>query len=367
MHTLVDRCVATTITTSVGALTLDSAPSVAYINLAEAVTQGQAADGMTIGYVILEGALDNPTAWEIGEGTIGGAGGSLTRGARLSFDGSVYSSSPLQLGPGVKYVVFTPDASGLAHTPWTWCGTAGGTANALTLTPSPPILGRVAGQLFRFRAPGGGANTGPSTIEISGQAAAAVQIDNAALRGGEIQPGRLYEVLDDGTQYQLTRLSFPSLFTGFENLTTGVTSIPFTGIPPNAEEISIVFRALSGSTTGSFLVQVGSGGGGWQTSGYAAVAGFISGGFGNSGLVTNGIPIINGGGGRFFHGDITLRHIGSDKWTGGGRIAETVDISIQMTEGTADLAGPLDRIRLLASTGTIDSNLGINVHYKLRA
>ena len=365
MDTLVDRCVTTTITTGVGALTLGNAASVAYINLAEAVTQGQAADGMTIGYVILEGALDAPTAWEIGVGTIGGAGGSLTRGARLSFDGSVYSSSPLPLGPGTKYVVFTPDASGLAHAPWTWAGTAGGTANALILTPSPPILGRVAGQLFRFRAPGGGANTGPSTIEISGQAAAAVQIDNAALRGGEIQPGRLYEVLDDGTAFQLTRLSFVPVGTGVENLTTGVTSIEFTGIPPNAEEVSIVFRALSGTTTGSFLVQVGSGG--WQTGGYASVAGFISGSFGNSGLVTNGIPIINGGGGRFFHGDITLRHIGSDKWTGGGRIAETIDISIQMTEGTVDLAGPLDRIRLLASTGTIDSNLGINVHYKLRA
>lgn len=87
-----------------------------------------------------------------------------------------------------------------------WCGTAGGTANALTLAPSPAITAYVEGQKFRFRA-GAAANTDAVTIAISGLTAVAGQIDDAALTGGEIEPSKYYDALYDGTQIQLTRLS----------------------------------------------------------------------------------------------------------------------------------------------------------------
>lgn len=87
-----------------------------------------------------------------------------------------------------------------------WCGTAGGTANALTLSPSPAIAAYAEGQKFRFRA-GAAANTGATTVVVSGLAAVAIQFDDAALTGGEIEASKYYEVLYDGTQFQLTRLS----------------------------------------------------------------------------------------------------------------------------------------------------------------
>lgn len=76
----------------------------------------------------------------------------------------------------------------------TWCGTSGGTANALTLTPSPAITAYAAGQVFRFKS-GASANTGATTVAISGLAAIALQSNGAACVGGEILANKWYEIL----------------------------------------------------------------------------------------------------------------------------------------------------------------------------
>jgi hypothetical protein len=83
-----------------------------------------------------------------------------------------------------------------------WCGTAGGTANALTLTPAPSIPAYAAGQVFRFTA-GASPNTGAATMVISGLTAQAIQASGAALTGGEIAAGRQYSILYDGAAFQI--------------------------------------------------------------------------------------------------------------------------------------------------------------------
>lgn len=85
-----------------------------------------------------------------------------------------------------------------------WCGTAGGTANAITLTPSPAITAYAAGQRWRFIA--NGFNTGAVTAAISGLAARNVFVGGRATTGDEIFTGRIYELLDDGTQLHLTEI-----------------------------------------------------------------------------------------------------------------------------------------------------------------
>jgi hypothetical protein len=84
-----------------------------------------------------------------------------------------------------------------------WCGTAGGTADALTLTPSPAITAYAAGQVFRFIA-GASPNTGAATVTVSGLGAKAIQSAGAALSAGAIVAGREYQILYDGTQFQLS-------------------------------------------------------------------------------------------------------------------------------------------------------------------
>jgi len=61
-----------------------------------------------------------------------------------------------------------------------WSGTAGGTANALTITPSPSITAYAIGQSFIFKA-GASANTSTTTIAVSGLSAIASQSNGAAM------------------------------------------------------------------------------------------------------------------------------------------------------------------------------------------
>lgn len=84
----------------------------------------------------------------------------------------------------------------------TWCGTAGGTANAITLTPVPAITAYVAGQKFGFIALA--TNAGPVTIAVSGLATKAGQNYEAALAAGELVIGHQYEITYDGTAFQFS-------------------------------------------------------------------------------------------------------------------------------------------------------------------
>lgn len=89
---------------------------------------------------------------------------------------------------------------------FTWCGTAGGTGNAITLTPTPAITAYATGQSFRFVASADSTST--VTVAISGLATKAVQINGAALSSTvTIENGKLYQIDYDGTQFQATRLS----------------------------------------------------------------------------------------------------------------------------------------------------------------
>lgn len=83
-----------------------------------------------------------------------------------------------------------------------WGGLAGGTGNALTLTPSPAITAYTIGQVFYFKA-SAVTNNGPATINISGLGLKAIQLNGLPLIGAEITANAYYSLLYDGTQFQL--------------------------------------------------------------------------------------------------------------------------------------------------------------------
>lgn len=87
-----------------------------------------------------------------------------------------------------------------------WCGTAGGTANALTLTPTPAISAYAAGQVFRFKA-GASGNSGAATVAVSGLTAQTIQKAGSALASGDIVANQWYQLLYDGTNFQLSAWS----------------------------------------------------------------------------------------------------------------------------------------------------------------
>jgi len=92
-----------------------------------------------------------------------------------------------------------------------WCGTAGGTADAITLTPSPAITAYATGQKFRWKA-GSSANTGAATVAISGLTTKALEINDAALAAGAHAANKYYEGFYDGTAFQIMRVAVPAAF-----------------------------------------------------------------------------------------------------------------------------------------------------------
>jgi hypothetical protein len=83
-----------------------------------------------------------------------------------------------------------------------WGGTVGGTADAITLTPSPALVSYATGIRYGFIA--GGTNTGAVTINISGLGAKDIKDHQGnALTAGKIVSGKLYSLSYDGTNFNM--------------------------------------------------------------------------------------------------------------------------------------------------------------------
>jgi hypothetical protein len=84
-----------------------------------------------------------------------------------------------------------------------YVGTVGGTADVITLTPSPAITAYAAGQTFRFLA--SGANTTNVTVAVSGLASPKAITKNGAtaLVAGDIAAASMVCITYDGTEFVL--------------------------------------------------------------------------------------------------------------------------------------------------------------------
>jgi hypothetical protein len=82
-----------------------------------------------------------------------------------------------------------------------YVSTVGGTANAITLTPSPAITAYATGQFFSFIA--ASTNTGSVTVAISGLTTKAITGGVTALTGGEIRTGTMVTMRYNGTAFEL--------------------------------------------------------------------------------------------------------------------------------------------------------------------
>lgn len=121
---------------------------------------------------------------------------------------------------GVKAATARTDAASLATIQdgtGVYVATVGGTADAITLTPTPAITAYATGQEFWWLA--SGANTGAVTLQISGLASpkAVKKYGTTALAAGDIASGAITSARYDGTNFQLTSrsntLNSPTLVT----------------------------------------------------------------------------------------------------------------------------------------------------------
>lgn len=103
-----------------------------------------------------------------------------------------------------------------------WCGTAGGTADALTLGPTPAITAYAAGQQFVFKS-GAGANTGAMTVAISSLTTKAIQTDGVAMTAGQVPASRWFRITYDGAAFQIEPVNLSATLAA-NNAWTGTNS-----------------------------------------------------------------------------------------------------------------------------------------------
>lgn len=86
-----------------------------------------------------------------------------------------------------------------------YLGDAGGTADAITLTPSPALPAYVTGQVFYFKATA--TSTDDVTVNISGLGAKELKdvVGDQIFVGG-IASGRIYQIIYDGTDFRINDL-----------------------------------------------------------------------------------------------------------------------------------------------------------------
>lgn len=127
---------------------------------------------------------------------------------RICKDGQTTPTANIPLGgyklTGVGAATARTDAATIATIQdgtGVYVGTVGGTANAITLTPSPAIAAYATGQKFSFIV--AATNTGAATVAISGLTAKAVRNGNLALNGGELRIEDLVTVQYNGTYFQI--------------------------------------------------------------------------------------------------------------------------------------------------------------------
>lgn len=130
--------------------------------------------------------------------------------ACLNKDGSNAATGNLDIGgyrlTNVGAATAVSDAaraSQVQNSTLMWGGTAGGTANALTLTLTPAIGAYAAGQVFRFIA--ASSNTGPCTLNVNGLGIKDIKkrASNVSVSPADITAGQQYEVMYDGTRFKL--------------------------------------------------------------------------------------------------------------------------------------------------------------------
>jgi hypothetical protein len=176
----------TTSTTGTGTLSLDGT-----VSQRRTFIQGFG-NGATARYVLVQGE-----EIETGVGTVAaGTPDTLTRTLIWSTTGSL-----LNLTAGTKRVYCAATAD-LERFGGTGLPTAGGTANARTLTHAPPVRALRTGQVFRFI--NGTANSGAVTLNVDGLGALAVQRGSTALVAGDLPDSALIEVLYNGSIFLLT-------------------------------------------------------------------------------------------------------------------------------------------------------------------
>lgn len=129
---------------------------------------------------------------------------------------------------------------------------ATGSANSYILTPTPAIVAYQAGTTFNVLI--NATNTGPSTINVSGLGAQAIRRNGTVpLSGGEMVQGSIYEIIYDGTNFQLQNPTPPIEITSGYEVTAPWGKLSMNGVNTIASGSGATYSGAQYSRTYAYL------------------------------------------------------------------------------------------------------------------
>lgn len=132
-----------------------------------------------------------------------------------------------------------------------WGGTAGGTANALTITTTPAPTARFPGLMFNFIA--ASANTAAATLNDNALGAVAIRRpDGTALLPSDMMPGEIIQVVWDGSLWRMTSWPVPAVRA--DRRTASASAQIDIALPAGFTEFVLDFGAVRPATDAAFLM-----------------------------------------------------------------------------------------------------------------
>jgi hypothetical protein len=192
-----------------------------------------------------------------------------------------------------------------------------------------------------------------ASLVLSGDTSGSITVSAPAVAGSSTQT--LVAVTD--TLAPVVRGTAQVAVTNF------TTAAEFTGIPPWAKRVTLMWSGLSLSGTDSFLVQIGDSGGfattlyngGGTRMGGAAVA---------SAAYTTGFGFANTTAASLHSGFITIVNVTGNVWSATGMQGSDTTENNNITAGTRTLSGALTQVRMTRTgTNTFDAGT-INILYE---
>jgi hypothetical protein len=148
-------------------------------------------------------------------------------------------------------------------------------------------------------------------------------------------------------------------------VTASGTSVDFTSIPSWVKRITVMFDAVSTSSTSNWLIQLGDSGG-VEITGYISVGTFVGSSTGGTSYTTGfGLPVSIST--HVEQGLLILCNLTGNVWTANGSFAGSGTAAgfTYSTAGSKTLSATLDRIRITTVNGTDTFDAGsINILYE---
>jgi hypothetical protein len=168
------------------------------------------------------------------------------------------TNKQLRLGDGSTLGgIRVPNANNVQQNTFTYA-VAGGTANALTLTLAPAFQSYASGAGCIFKA--SATNTGSATINVNSLGVRTMQkVSGGALVdlvAGDIVNGGLYQLLYDGTVFQIQGLSAPTSDSGLvllETVTGGGSTYDFTEFSSDYDNYLFVLQEVINASSPAIL------------------------------------------------------------------------------------------------------------------